>query len=97
MIRLLVLTEHAELDLLETRDWYDQQRLGLGDDFMFAVDVCFAQIERTPEAFMFSHGQVRKTFLKKFPYVVLFRVTREEILIVGCLHTSRDRSNWENR
>jgi toxin ParE1/3/4 len=97
LTHLLVLTDQAELDLLETRDWYDRQRFGLGDDFMFAVDACFAQIERAPEAFVFSHERVRRALLKKFPYAVLFRVSEDEILIVGCLHTSRDRTSWEER
>jgi toxin ParE1/3/4 len=97
LTHLLVLTDQAELDLLETRDWYDRQRFGLGDDFMFAVDACFAQIECAPEAFVFSHERVRRALLKKFPYAVLFRVSEDEILIVGCLHTSRDRTSWEER
>jgi toxin ParE1/3/4 len=97
LTRLLILTDEAELDLLEARDWYDKQRWGLGNDFMFAVDACFARIEQAPEAFVFSHGKVRRALLSKFPYAVLFRILDEEILIVGCLHTSRDRSSWEER
>jgi plasmid stabilization system protein ParE len=97
LIRFLTLTEEAEQDLLEARDWYDKKQFKFGDDFMFAVDACFASIERNPDAFIFSHGQVRRALLKKFPYVVLFRVSEEEILIVGCLHTRRDRSSWEER
>ncbi len=97
MIRFLTLTEEAEQDLLEARDWYDKKQLKLGDDFMVAVDTCFASIERNPEMFIFSHGRVRRALMKKFPYVVLFRVSEDEILIVGCLHTRRDRSNWEER
>ena len=95
MTRWLVLTEEAELDLLKARDWYDTQRFGLGNEFMFAVDACFANVEAMPDAFVVVHGKVRRALLKKFPYVVLFRVSAEEILIVGCLHTSRDRSSWQ--
>ncbi len=97
MIRFLTLTEEAEQDLLEARDWYDKKQIKLGDDFMVAVDACFASIERNPEMFIFSHGRVRRALMKKFPYVVLFRVSEEEILIVGCLHTRQDRSKWEER
>jgi plasmid stabilization system protein ParE len=97
LIRFLTLTEEAEQDLLEARDWYDKKQIKLGDDFLFAVDACFASIERNPDAFAFSHGRVRRALMKKFPYVVLFRVSEEEILIVGCLHTRRDRSKWEER
>lgn len=97
MKRFLVLTELAELDLLEAQDWYDRRRWGLGNEFMFAVDACFARIELAPEAFVFSHGNVRRALLQQFPYAVLFKVLDEEITIVGCLHTSRDRSSWEER
>ena len=97
LTRWLVLTEKAESDLLATRDWCDAQRFGLGDEFIFAVDACFANVEAMPDAFVVAHGDVRRALLKKFPYAVLFRVADEEILIVGCLHTSRDRSSWEER
>ena len=94
---LLILTEQAEKDLIEAQIWYDQLGYGLGDAFMRAVDACFAVIERNPEAFPFSHGQVRRALLRKYPYAVLFRPTGQDILIVGCLHTSRDRSSWWDR
>jgi toxin ParE1/3/4 len=94
---LLVLTEQAELDLLEAKAWYEARGYGLGAAFMRSVDASFSLIERHPEAFPISHGQVRRTLLRKFPYVVLFRAADDEILIVGCLHTSRERSSWWDR
>jgi toxin ParE1/3/4 len=64
---------------------------------MRSVDASFSLIERHPEAFPISHGQVRRTSLRKFPYVLLFRARDDEVLIVGCLHTSRERSSWWDR
>ena len=66
LTRWLVLTEEAELDLLKARDWYDAQRFGLGNEFMFAVDACFANVEAMPDAFVVVHGKVRRVLLKKF-------------------------------
>jgi plasmid stabilization system protein ParE len=93
----LILTEQAEQDLIEAQTWYEARGYGLADGFLRALDACFAVIERHPEAFPFSHGQVRRALLRKYPYAVLLRATGKDILIVGCLHTSRDRSSWWDR
>ena len=37
MKEVLFLRPEAERDLAAARDWYDQQRAGLGDDFIDAL------------------------------------------------------------
>ncbi len=41
----------AEADIAEAALWYESRSLGLGADFLRAVDVCFAEIWRDPERF----------------------------------------------
>jgi hypothetical protein len=41
----VVLRPEAQADLLETRDWYEQQELGLGMAFADSVDEAVARIE----------------------------------------------------
>lgn len=35
----------VESDLTEARDWYRERGLGLGDEFLRAVDSCLATIQ----------------------------------------------------
>ena len=41
----------AEADIAEATLWHESRSLGLGAEFLRAVDVCFAEIRRGPESF----------------------------------------------
>ena len=43
-----VLRPEAELDIAEARGWYDEQRPGLGDEFVEAVEKAFQRIRDFP-------------------------------------------------
>lgn len=43
------------------------------------------------------HGDVRKTAVPRFPYVILYREEPDGVLIVGVFHTSRDPASWQGR
>lgn len=47
----LVVRPLAETDLDEAFAWYESRSVGLGVDFLRAVDACFAAIEVTPLAY----------------------------------------------
>jgi hypothetical protein len=45
----LVLAPQSELDLAEAFVWYARRRIGLGEEFLSAVDACMEGIRRNPE------------------------------------------------
>lgn len=97
MNRLLFISPEAEAEVGEAREWYDARADGLAAAFMRAVDACFAMIEREPEAFPVVHRDLRRALLRRFQYAVIYRVLEGEILIVACIHTSRDPERWQSR
>jgi plasmid stabilization system protein ParE len=70
----LALSPAAEDDLPDAAAWYDDQQPGLGDAFLRSLDACFARVERLPRGFPADANQIRSVLLRRFPYVVLFRV-----------------------
>lgn len=97
MNRLLFLSPEAEAELSEAQVWYGARAEGLAESFMRAVDVCFAVIEREPEAFRVVHRGLRRALLRRFPDAVIYRIREEDILIVAVFHTSRDPKDWQFR
>ena len=93
----LILRPAARADLLAARDWYEQQRPGLGETFAEAVDVIFRRIEEMPESFAATFRDVRRAKLRKFPYVVYYRVLAERIEVIAVLHGHRDPRIWQYR
>ena len=87
----------AEGDLLTARDWYKWQRSGLGEEFADAVDVMPALIESMPEAYAMVLRTVRRAKLRRFPYLIYYRVLANQIEVLAVLHSSRDPMIWQNR
>jgi plasmid stabilization system protein ParE len=87
----------AQADLLEARDWYKRRRAGLGDEFVDVVDELFARIAESPTLFAASVGDVRRAKLKRFPYVVYYRILAERLEVIGVLHGSRHSRVWQRR
>lgn len=93
MTARLALSPAALEDLREAADWYDDQRPGLGDFFVSAVEASFSRIERLPKAFPESEAGVRSALVRRFPYVVLFRIEGERVDVLAVWHGHRDPTN----
>jgi len=59
---------HDEVD--EAYRWYEQQRAGLGDDFLAAIEEVFDRLQRMPEIHQVIYRDVRRALPRKFPYAV---------------------------
>lgn len=97
MSRAFVVRPEAEEDLSEARQWYENRREGLGDEFIDQVDVAFDRIRRMPLVPAPKYKDVRRVLLKRFPYAVFYHVDDNQITIVAVYHTSRDPRGWQSR
>ena len=60
MSRTLIVRPAAEADLAEARGWYEQQRSGLGDEFIGEVDAVVARVLEAPRLHEQVHKDVRR-------------------------------------
>lgn len=81
-------------DLAAAYDWYEEQRPGLGEEFLFAVENAFKTVQLYPEMFAAVHGNVRRTVVSRFPYAVFYLVESERVVILTVLHTARNPDLW---
>lgn len=93
----IVFRPEAETDVLEARDWYEQQRPGLGAQFADALDELMVRIESQPMLYAPAHADVRRVKLKRFPYVVYYRVLADHVEVIAVLHGSREPRVWQSR
>ena len=87
----------AEADIAEAALWYESRSLGLGAEFLRAVAVCFAEIQRSPDRFPQIYKTSRRALLRRFPYAVYFVPTTTHIRVVACMHVKRDPRRWQRR
>jgi plasmid stabilization system protein ParE len=84
----------AGRDLAGAYGWYEEQRPGLGEEFLTAVDTTFDAIEQIPEMFRRVHGEVRRANVSRFPYAVFYRIDPKSVVVLAILHTARDPKLW---
>lgn len=80
----------AELDLEKIEDWYDRQRPGLGREFRDAVGAAIARISDNPLAYPDQYRGARRALLRRFPYVLWYRVSEALLIVLVCVHGKRD-------
>lgn len=92
MKRLLFLRPEAERDLVATRDWYDQKRLGLGDEFLDAVALALLELETQAEINRLYYRDFRRSLLRRFPYKIFYQLIGDRIVIFRIIHAKQDHA-----
>lgn len=90
MSRELIIKSVAKTETADAHNWYEQQRRGLGGEFLTAVEAVLVVIQRTPGRFAPVHGEVRKARLTRFPYSIYFVWRDDLISVLAIYHAKRD-------
>jgi len=96
------MTPHFEQEALdEYRDaaLYSEERFGLGEAFVQAMEGALETISRDPTRFQSVGDGVRIFRLKRFPYYLYYHhlAKRETIIIYAVAHHSRRPDYWRRR
>jgi toxin ParE1/3/4 len=93
----IVIRPAAAADIEDAFVWYEQQRLGLGSEFLKIVDGALMAIQRAPQLCPVIHRNTRRALLRRFPYGIYYRIYPELIVVVACMHGRRDPRRWQAR
>ncbi len=99
MKRTLRVLPEAEAELQSAATWYEEKRPGVGIEFIAVLDRAFESILENPEACPVWRPDrpYRRLLLKRFPYVVFFRIDSSTIEIVAVAHAKRRPGYWLER
>ncbi|MFH0343368.1 MAG: type II toxin-antitoxin system RelE/ParE family toxin [Chromatiales bacterium] len=67
-------------DLNDAVVYYNQQRAGLGEEFRSEVYAAIARIRANSSHYAVVEHDIRRCFVHRFPYSVLFRLINEEVI-----------------
>lgn len=96
MSRRVSFRPEAEAEALETRDWYEGRRPGLGAEFRAALDEAVERLADNPMQFRLVRGEVRRAILNRFPHAVYFRVDSNDIVVLA-VHGRQHPRRWQSR
>jgi hypothetical protein len=86
-----------EDEVTEAASWYEDQRLGLGQDFLRNVDQIVSAIAENPFRFRRVHEESRRAPVGRFSYGLIYKVTEDEIVLLACMHSRRHQRWWQGR
>lgn len=96
MSRVELLPE-AVREIERTHAWNEQQRHGLGLEFLLSLDAVLSRAVIRLDSFPILARRTHRAVLRRFPYQVFYVVEAEHLLIPGVFHGHRDPAHWVDR
>lgn len=97
MTRQVRVRAEAEEDLEEAAVWYEQQRPGLGHEFLDEVLRTFSNISEQSGAYPLLHRDTRRALTHRFPFSVYYRLHGGDVVVIAVMHGSRSPRRWKQR
>lgn len=76
----------------EAYEWYNGQQPGLGTTFLRELRDCRDNLESRPEAYQKIKKNYRQLVLHTFPYVIVYEIVKNDVVVYAVFHTSRNPS-----
>lgn len=76
-------------ELIEIRDFYESRSTGLGLDFVAEFEKQVLCIVAMPERWMIVRKDIRRSLVKRFPYVIFFRQIADDCIRVTVVKHER--------
>jgi len=81
-------------DLNRAVDFYEQQRTGLGVELREEIYQTIARIAANPLIYRPIAGQMRRCFVHRFPFSILYRVVDDDLLRLLVIRHHRQHSQF---
>lgn len=93
----LIIAPEVEQDINEAYTWYEERRIGLGEEFLSCVDACVQAICRMPEMYGVVYENYRRALVRRFPYSIFYEYASSIVTIYCVFHNSRNPQKWRER
>ena len=93
----LVSEPRADLDVAAAFEWYENERAGLGHEFLDELRATYDRVADGPLKYQHLRSGIRRALVHRFPYGVYFAVEDDVIVVLAVLHASRDPAEWQRR
>jgi plasmid stabilization system protein ParE len=93
----IVFRRAAQTEFEDAAAWYEKQRVGLGDEFVFEIEKSLIIAAKAPERYATVFSDVRRTAARRFPYSIYFRVRADALVVLAVFHGRRNPAVWQKR
>jgi plasmid stabilization system protein ParE len=96
-MRGFVFTPQAQVDVVESYNWYETREPGLGEEFLRCLEACVERIVRRPFMYPIAVDTFRRALLRRFPYEVFYEPEGDILTIYAVIHCSQNPRKWRER
>ncbi|OZB41763.1 MAG: plasmid stabilization protein [Alishewanella sp. 34-51-39] len=88
----------VRIEVKATFDWYQEQSLGLGHEFIRELEESIQSICLLPTAWAKMGPTHRRFVLSRFPYSIIYKIFESrEIHVMAIMHNHRKPGYWSRR
>jgi len=93
----VVFRRAAKSEFEDAAVWYDEQRNGLGEEFIAEIEEAVSRAAATPSRYPIVFGDIRRTVARRFPDSIYFRVRANSLIVLAVFHGRRSPVIWQRR
>jgi mRNA-degrading endonuclease RelE of RelBE toxin-antitoxin system len=89
--------EIARLEFESAKEFYEIEQAGLGKRFETEIKKSLLSIKKNPQTWSVERQEIRRYFVHKFPYKILYSVQKDTIIVLAFAHLHREPEYWVDR
>lgn len=93
----VIFTPAAEDDVAAAYAWYEERRVGLGEDFLSRIEAAVETVGRNPDAYAKVYEDFRRVLIRRFPHVLFYEHSHDVVTVYAVFHVSRNPDHWQRR
>jgi toxin ParE1/3/4 len=82
----LSLQTEAILEIQKAFIWYEEQKEGLGYEFLNEIEICYNNLKTYPERYSYVNQFYRRIKTNRFPYILIFEIWGDDIVVNSVRH-----------
>ena len=87
----------ADAEMMSAAKFYETRQKDLGRRFLASVQDALNRIQVNPLLYQEIEDGVRRCLTTMFPFGVVFRIMRNQYVIIAVMHLHRDPGYWKQR
>jgi len=86
----LSLQTEAIHEIRNAFDWYEEQKEGLGYEFLEEIEVCYNNLRTYPERYSYiNQSSYRRIKTTRFPYILIYEIWGDDVVVNSVRHIKR--------
>lgn len=89
--------EPARSELDDAFEWYEMEQRGLGRRFLGEIQTALRRITVFPDSCAVISPGLRRCMTRTFPYMLVYGLEQDTVVIVAIAHMHRKPHYWQGR